>query len=322
MAIFSLQKSGVKFTVNTLPFLKKVLQKVGPDADFHKVHEQIQDGEIPMEPGDYLSSVNLGNLKRGANIGIADVEAVILAYLGTMDAHLSFNELRLPKLADADRDLDSIVAPEIVEIAAPGASSYLSLNNEPKLIFSTGEKHILDKNLDRNFSIYGYSPDEEGGGRLAITHVRGFDEVISFQMPTHFINEEDNPSAAILDIKVKLPPKPDKKIKKFYCAVSEGKPGLINIGEKGLYVPYGDSTFVEMLRYPNSNNGLPDKYIIMPRVIDGLIIDPDARKFGTELIITSAKSVKKMEEKRIFTHVYNKIDGSLVPINLFVKLLP
>lgn len=321
MTIFSLQKSGVNFTVNTLPFLKKVLRKVGPEADFHRVQEQIQEGVIQMEPGDYLSSVNLGNLKRGSNIGIADIETVILGYLGTVDAHLSFNELRLPKLAYADRDLDSVVVSEIVEIASPGASSYLSLDNEPKLVFSTGEKHLLDKNLDRSFSIYGYGSDEEGGGRLAITHVRGFDEVVNFQMPTHFINEDDNPCAAILDIKVKLPPKPNKGIKKFYCAVSEEKPGVINIGKEGLHVPYGDSTFVEMLKYPNSNNGLPDKYIIMPRIIDGLIIDPDARKLGSELIVTSVKPVKKIEEKRIFTHVYDT-NGKVIPIALNIKLIP
>lgn len=317
MAILSLQKSGATFTVNTLPFIKRVLQIVGPHADFHEVHEQIQSGEIEMEPGDYLSTVNLGSISRGAKIGISDLEAVLQAYVGTTDAHLSFNELRLRQLAYAGQELDAIRGFETIEITSPGESFYFT-PSDPKLVFATGEKHILDKQVDKNFSIYGYEPDSDGGGRLIVTHVRGFDDVVDLQIPAHYLNEEDNPTLAVLDVKVQLPPNPGKKIKKFHCVVSEEKPGIVNIGKEGLCVPYGDSTFVEMLVYPF---GLVNSYRISPRLIDGLFINPDATKHGSELVISTARPIKKKEDKKIFTHV-QKTDGSIAPISLHIRLMP
>lgn len=316
MAIFALQKSGATFTVNTLPFIKRVLEKVGPLADFHEVHEQIQTGEIQMEPGDYLSSVNLGYLGRLAGIGITDVENFMMAYVETQDAHLTFNELKLPKLVEMNMDLDQISVPGVVEVGVAGSSIYFT-PSEPEMIFATAEKHLINKNKNKCFSVQGFGPDSDGGSRFIVTHLSGFDRVEDLYIPAHYINEDGNPSLAVFAAKVKLPPKPGKNLKIFYCTVSEGKPGIIDLSKEDLFVPYGDSTFTEILNFPH---GLTTSFRISPRIIDGLYISPNMAKNGTELVITPAVPIKNTEEKKIYSHI-QKINGTVIPICLKIRLV-
>ena len=296
--------------VNPRLFIERLVTKHGRNTAFVELVPRLQDGEIDLEPGDYLRCVTHGNLKE-EKVGVGDIKEKLFDYLKSPDAHMIYHGFQVPQAVRTGNEvaefdfLDGLIFENFGDTA-------LLQSEDGVVAFPSSELSTVDKYHRSFVSLQGFNVDSSGGGRLEITHIGGFEKELNLRIPAH-LEEEEEWGPAILKCNIRLPEKPKEKIVKISGTIKNGESTVIDIGKLGLHVPLGDPTFTIYLIY---DVGGINSYTLQPRVINGLMIDPE--NLGKTLKIVLAEKPKE-QEKNILTHLYDKND-KIVPVRLAVTV--
>ena len=296
--------------VNPRLFIERLVTKHGRNTAFVELVPRLQDGEVDLEPGDYLRCVTHGNL-REEKIGVGDIKEKLFDYLKSPDAHMIYHGFQVPQAVRAGNEvaefnfLDGLVFENFGDTA-------LLQSEDGVVAFPSSELSTVDKYHRSFVSLQGFNVASAGGGRIEITHIGGFEKELNLRIPAH-LEENGEWGPAILKCSVRLPKKPEEKILKLSRTVKDGEPAIIDIGKLGLYVPLGDTTFTRYLIY---DVGGINSYVLESRIINGLMIAPE--NFGKTLKIVLAEKPKE-QEKNILTHLYDK-NNKIEPVKLAVTV--
>ena len=181
---------------------------------------------------------------------------------------------------------------EITDIQYAGNTMFL----QDKGLIVPGVLKPIDPNLEENFTICGSFDEESGTSTIIITHIGGFDETVTLELPFHGIADDGTCMQSVLFRKLRLPPKPDR-IYKLETTVNGYKPSRIQL-PVGLRVPEDDHTFTVIQKeYIKQINDCVSTRT--PLNINGLAIEP--RVHGTELDVTAVSPFN--DRKKIVTSI-------------------
>lgn len=293
--------------ISTRPLLKK-LADYGRGRDFEEVVEGLESSDV-VTPDDYFHCVLRG--MRQSGITFVDLKHALIDYLSTTsDPHLIYNELAFPYFQEQGYKFTDAIYGQPLKVDTPGDTLAIVFS---EIIFPSGPIYPIDGKNSSLFSINGFNPSCEGGGRIEITHIAGFNGKKQINLPAHFQDEEGNFVFGILRIGIELPKRPEKLLK--IDAVIEDKVSTtIDIGKLGLIVPNGDETFSTKVMY--ANGGICS-YYYRPRFINGMFIEP--KEMGQQLEINLATE-EITDERIIITRLFDKTSLKPVPVKLTVRV--
>ena len=303
--------------VNPKPIVQVLAKKYGKTTSFTDLVPKIKEGEVIVDPGKYLECITHGRLQTG-KVGLGDIEEQFIDYLSSSDAHMIYHGALLKEAVKIGQEVTQVVYNHNINFRDPG-DTYIIASDEGNvtLAFPSCEIEVLGKGGRGLVSLHGFNQQSPGGGRIEITHIGGFDKEVEIYIPTHIESQEEgeegNLQPAVLTANVQLPEKPNKKIVNLSCSIENNAPAILDIGKLGLRVPLGDPIFTVHIMY---GNGSATSYVLDPRIIHGLIVEP--QDLGRKLKVSLASKTKETE-KIILTHLYDK-DDNAIPVKLTVNI--
>ena len=298
--------------MNDRPLLESLARRNWKrNIPFEEIVSELRQGRQCIEPGDYLACIQGERLPKG-DLNLEQIKYALHSYLKrSTDATLTYNNLVIQRLAKTDTSLIQINVSHQYSFTNPGETVQINIEGV-NLFHPLGTIDPINNSARNFFSIQGFNPTAEGGGRLEVTHIGGFDKETKASIPTH-IETEEGITAAILNLNFALPQRTKDPMIEFETTIENDEPVIIDIGSKGLHVPLGDTTFTTIIHF----NQIPVApfYHSFPRVINGLIIDP--QQYGKGLEIKPALGSDRTP-KTIITHLYDKND-KVIPVKLTVN---